>query len=118
MIDNSENIQLVGQNICQLRKDLGISQVELAQILEINKRTLCSYEKGLRKVPINLLPTISHCLKVSTDKLLGLEEIEQDRRSADVKLMKRFQKISSLPEDKKKTIVQIIDTLLTGAIKS
>ena len=76
MLDNSENILLVGQNICQYRKELGISQVELAQILGINKRTLCSYEKGFRKVPINLLPKIADCLKVSADRLLGLESFE------------------------------------------
>ena len=118
MIENSKDIFFIGQNICRLRKDLGITQVELANVLGINKRTLCSYEKGFRKVPINLLSQIAESLKISTDKLLGLEGLELDGRSADAKLMKRFQKISSLSEEKRKTIVQILDTLLADASKS
>ena len=113
MIKDLENITLAAQNIAKFRKAMGISQVELAAILGINKRTLCSYEKGVRRPPIDLLPTIAQSLKVSVDQLLGLEPAIIDGRSADFKLMKRFQKIASLPEEERKTIVQIIDTLLT-----
>jgi transcriptional regulator with XRE-family HTH domain len=115
MIKNTENIVQLGSNICESRKSIGITQVELASVLGINKRTLCSYEKGLRRVPIDLLPSIASTLKVSVDQLLGLQTLDIDGRSSDAKLMKRFQKISSLPEDDKKTIVHIIDTLLAKA---
>jgi transcriptional regulator with XRE-family HTH domain len=105
----------IGQRLAQLRQAVGLSQVALAEYLHINKRTLCSYEKGVRRVPIELLPKIAEQLRVSCDDLLASTGTRVDRRTADSRLMKRFQMVATLPPEKRQTVVRVLDTLLADA---
>jgi transcriptional regulator with XRE-family HTH domain len=103
-----------GQRLVQLRLAKGVSQVELAEHLGINKRTLCSYEKGIRRLPITFLPKIAERLQLSCDEILDFSAA-LDGRSSDAKLMKRFQRLVELPSDKRQPILSILDTLLAAA---
>ena len=42
---------MVGERLLALRKDAGLSQEELAGILNINKHSISSYERDINEVP-------------------------------------------------------------------
>ena len=42
------------KEFASIRKDLGKTQKELAQILGISLKAVCSYEQGWRKVPVHI----------------------------------------------------------------
>ena len=107
--------QEIGQRIVAFRKSQGVSQVQLATALGISKNLLCAYEKGRRRIPATNLAYIAQYLEVSADECLGLKEIVIDGRNANVKLMRRFQRIIALPDDKRKRIIKVLDSFLAEA---
>jgi transcriptional regulator with XRE-family HTH domain len=116
MIDEKEYIN-IGKRIVSIRASRGISQAELSRLVDTARRNMCAYEKGTRRIPAPLLANIADALNVTTDEILGIKNLSLDPRGWEFKLMKRFQKISQLPEDKRKTLVHIVDTLLSDAAK-
>ena len=109
---NTENFYIeLGEAITTERKKRGITQSDLANNIGISSRVLCSYEKGTYRIPSETLATIAHHLGLSVSELVG--DIQTtDKRTLHVKLMQRFYKLESLPENERKTIVQVLDTLL------
>ena len=62
----------VGTNIRKERKNLKISQNELAKILDVSRPAVGAIEKGTRKVTAEELIKLSKAFSVSVDQLLGL----------------------------------------------
>lgn len=62
-----------GQNLKELRLDLGISQRKLGEILGVVNQTISFWELGTREPDLDTLVEISKFFNVSTDYLLGLD---------------------------------------------
>lgn len=58
------------ENLKLLRKDKKLTQKEIAEKLNINQRTYCTYEKGTREPDISMLIKLADFHKVSIDYLL------------------------------------------------
>jgi transcriptional regulator with XRE-family HTH domain len=102
----------IGQCLVKIRQAQGLTQVELARRLGLSKRTLCSYEKGDRRLPTPLVKDLCTILGVSADELLGIEQLKKDGRSAEVRIQKRLNQITSLPEEDRKMVLDMVDLLL------
>ncbi|MNO22329.1 Tellurite methyltransferase [compost metagenome] len=61
----------LARNICTYRKENGLTQEDLAQILGVSFQAVSKWENAQTMPDISLLPEISRTLKVSIDKLLG-----------------------------------------------
>lgn len=61
----------LGNIILKKRKELGITQQELAKLLHISYQAISRWENGLAYPDIELLPQIADILNTSTDALLG-----------------------------------------------
>ena len=57
-----------------IREDLDITQIEVANYLHIKQNTYSQYENGLRQIPIDLLIELSKFYNTSVDYLLGLTD--------------------------------------------
>lgn len=68
---------MLGQRISELRSSMGWSQVELAKRLNISKQTVSNWENENIQPSIEMLIRISKLLNVSTDYLLGLDNVPQ-----------------------------------------
>ena len=56
-------------NICQMRKENGISQIQLASLLGTSQQTISRIEKAVpEKIPVSFLIEI---FKVSIGKIIG-----------------------------------------------
>lgn len=66
---------MLGQRICELRTALGWSQVELAKRLKVVKQTVSNWENDNIQPSIEMLVRLSKLFNVTTDYLLGLEDI-------------------------------------------
>lgn len=60
--------------IAKLRKDVGMSQAQLAKELNISASTIGMYEQGRRVPGIDMLVTMSRIFDVSLDYLITGEE--------------------------------------------
>lgn len=65
---------MVGERLYDLRKDFGLTQDELAEILKINKHSISSYERDKSEPPDAIKIGIAKFFGVSVDYLLGLTD--------------------------------------------
>lgn len=65
---------MIGDRLKKCRKQEGVTQKELADILGLNQNTIASYETGRRNPSISVLEDIADLLNVSTDYLLGRDD--------------------------------------------
>lgn len=66
---------MLGQRICELRAHLGWSQVELSRRLRVSKQTVSNWENDNIQPSIEMLVRLSKIFGVTTDYLLGLEDV-------------------------------------------
>lgn len=64
----------IGYRISELRKQAGMSQFQLASILDIATSTLGMYETGKREPSLKVMNRIANYFNVTTDYLLGRPE--------------------------------------------
>ncbi|MBE6560315.1 MAG: helix-turn-helix transcriptional regulator [Ruminococcaceae bacterium] len=65
---------MIGERLAELRKDAGLSQDQLAEILHINKHSVSSYERDKSEPPDEIKIRIARYFHVSADYLLGLSD--------------------------------------------
>ncbi len=66
---------MLGQRINELRLAFGWNQVQLAEKLNISKQTVSNWENDNIQPSIEMLVRIAKLFHVSTDYLLGLDNI-------------------------------------------
>lgn len=64
----------LGERLKELRKEMGLTQKEVAERLNINSVTYLHYEKAQREPPLTLLADFAIFYQVSVDYLLGLSD--------------------------------------------
>jgi len=66
--------EIIADKLKDLRKEKELSQIELANLLKIDKSTIAKYETGAAVPSVHMLFSIAKFFDVSTDYLLGLED--------------------------------------------
>ena len=64
----------IAERIREMRKAKQLNQVELADVLNVDKSTIAKYETGVSAPSVYMLVAIAKFFDVSTDYLLGLED--------------------------------------------
>jgi hypothetical protein len=76
------------------------------------KRMVAYYETETDRPPAHLLPAIVNALAVSFDDLMGAGHLPSEPVEVDVRVWRRFQRLQSLPPGEKKTVLNLLDSLL------
>ena len=66
---------MLGSRIKELRKEFGLSQVELALRMEVTKQTISNWENENIQPSIDMLVGLANVFNVTTDYLLGLDDV-------------------------------------------
>lgn len=99
----------------ELRKEKGVRQIDIANILEVSKQCYSNYEKGLREPDNATLQKLSEFFGVSIDYILGATDIrtilpsDTPLTTEEKLLLDLFAKV---PEDKQKLVLQMIKAAL------
>ena len=64
----------ISKRIKELRTEVGITQVELAEKIGVNQATIANYEKNRRHPDIQTIKKLCDCFEVSADYLLGFSD--------------------------------------------
>lgn len=70
----------------ELRKNLGLSQNELAEKLNMTQQRISAYEKGKREPDIDTIKQLADFFAVSTDYLLGKSNIRNSNTNTEIKV--------------------------------
>lgn len=102
-----------GERLATLRKDRGLTQVQLAGLLDVSQQAITAYESGQRRVPISTLPLLAHTLGVSVEDLIGVPAKRgTGKRGPAPKLQQQLEQLSRLPKAQQRLVSQLIDTVL------
>lgn len=75
---------LIGKKIKQMRRELDLTQEELAAHLGISFQSVSKWERGDGYPDITMLPALSNYFKVSVDELLGVGELEMREQYREI----------------------------------
>ena len=84
----------IGEKICQLRKDRGMTQEMLAEQLVISAQAISKWERGVANPDLEMIPKLAKIFNISTDELLGIAA----PRAAESELEKRIASLERLLE--------------------
>lgn len=104
----------LGKRIAELRKEQGLTQAQLGEILGLSQQQVAHLEVGRRRVPVSLLPSLARALAVSIEELIG-EGPKPAKRGPTPKLQQQLERISQLPKSQQRFVVQMLDTVLQQA---
>jgi len=97
-----------GEKIVLLRKQLKWSQSDLAKHVGTSAPIIGRYERGEIKPSIEVAAKIAEALGVMVDYLIG----NSDKMALDKKMLKRMEEIEKLPEENRKMVFTVIDSLI------
>lgn len=103
-----------GGRIAALRRAQDITQVELAETLDVSQQTINSYEVGRRRVPVSTPPILARTLGVSVEALIG-EKAPQIKRGPTPKLQQQVERLSTLPQSQQRLVMQMLDGVIARA---
>lgn len=107
----------LGERLARIRKDKGLTQVELAEKMGIIQPVLSDYERGRLRPYAEMIARFALSLGVSADELLGLKAPRRDRSREDPearRLWKIFQLVVSLPEKDRRAVVRLVHSLVSA----
>lgn len=74
----------IGENIRNFRKKNDMTQEALADRLGVTYQSISRWENGTTYPDLELIPAISEVLSVTVDELLGMPQIEKEKRATEV----------------------------------
>lgn len=99
---------MIGERLLDLRKEAGLTQDDLANILSINKHSISSYERNINEPPDEIKIEMAKYFHVSVDYLLGItaSPTPYDNTKNYLRLPMDF------PEEAKKELLHYVDYLI------
>lgn len=105
------NIQ-IGQNIKRIRESAGLTQEQLAVVLDLGDKHVSAIERGAVGVSLPTLARLCTALGVSADRVLFGPAAEQDARAAALHLM--TERLEHLPERQFWAVKDVVDAVLSA----
>jgi len=113
-----------GKRILNLRIRKGISQVEMAKLINVDSSLYCRYEKDKQTIPIRHLNAICNFFDVSLDYILGFTTVMQyDKMVKEINAiksgerLKQFRKENKLTQDKLANILNTVHQVILSMKK-
>jgi transcriptional regulator with XRE-family HTH domain len=112
-----ENTSLIfANNITVLRKQLGLSQYDLANKTGISQRMISHYENDSNIPPIDRLQALATALEVPVSKLFESKTAQKtspaDLTGIDPRSVKKLKDILSLPVDDRNDLYRILNKMV------
>lgn len=76
----------MGKKLTEIRKKMGYTQQEVAEIIGIGRATLSNYEKGERTIDIITLHKLCSLYCISIDYLVGMKEVSKPESNYEEKI--------------------------------
>jgi transcriptional regulator with XRE-family HTH domain len=110
-----EGARAIGERLARIRKERGITQIEMAELLGVSQGNVSDYERGEVRLHGELLVKFARILKVSADEILGLEASRPTRVPRDRRLLRRLQDLDRLSKRDREALLRTLDAFLAKA---
>jgi transcriptional regulator with XRE-family HTH domain len=113
----SSDKETLGQRLARVRKQKGLTQVELAERTGLIQVIVSDYERGKLRLPAEMAVRFAEALGVTTDELLrpSKNHPAQSGKKPSLKLIRRMEQIEALPTYQQRALLTTIDTFIAAA---
>jgi transcriptional regulator with XRE-family HTH domain len=111
-----QDTETLGARIARLRREKGMTQVELAQRLNVSQPVVSDYEHDVIRLPTDAVVQVAELLGVSADELLGMKTAVRAASGASIKnrrLYRRMQEIEKLPRRDQEALLRTIEAFIS-----
>ncbi len=112
MIDQITFAKELGRRIAEHRKIEGLSQAQLAKLVECSQQMIGDYETGRRRIPACKLASIADALSISTAELLDGAVHPQTKRGPSSRIEQLATRVAKLPRARQKFVTAMIENAL------
>jgi transcriptional regulator with XRE-family HTH domain len=109
--DDKVFFKALGKQVANLRKEIGMTQTQLADALGVSQQLIAAYEAGSRKIPASLLPIFSKMFAVSIEQLIGMAKMPSKRGPAS-RLQQQMEQIAQMPKAKQKLAMDMLEAII------
>ncbi len=103
----------IGARLRALRLERGVSQTELAKLIGTHQTAISQVEVGRRGISLQQIVKVARALKVTHDQILGEGHgVKPIKRLRDGRLLRRLERIETLPATKQRVLLQMIDAFI------
>ena len=112
-----EDAETLGVRIARLRREKGMTQIELAERLRVSQPVISDYENGVIRLPADTVAQIAEVLGASADELLGLKAPAAQAAGGikNRRLYRRMQEIEKLPRRDQEALLRTIEAFISKA---
>jgi transcriptional regulator with XRE-family HTH domain len=111
--------ETLGLRLAQVRKEHGLTQVELAERTGLIQVVVSDYERGRLRLPADMAVRFAEVLGVTVDELLQPSKkrggTSKTTKQPSLKLVRRMEQIESLPIYQQRALLTTIDTFIAAA---
>ena len=104
----------LGRRIAKQRKELGLTQIELAERIEATQKIVTSYERATRQMPAWRLPVIAQALETTPEELLGVGQ-QKRGRGRESRFEQQLERLKQLPRSEQQFVMKMLDNALAHA---
>lgn len=108
----SMDMAAFSERLRQLRTQRKLTQGRMAEILGVSLRMYCRWEAGEAMPYADTLVKIADALGVSSDELLGRQEIRSEGRIHNVELHRLYQQVDLLSDEDQQALIILLDSLV------
>ena len=99
----------LSDRIVLLRKQTGMTQIELADKIGVSKSQYIRYETKDVQPPANIMNKLADALGTSVDYLISGDKSEKAKATLkNSELIQRFKEVDALPEEEQGVLIKII----------
>lgn len=105
-----------GRRMAMLRRQKGLSQRELGELLGATQKTVDYYERRTLNPTLDVIQKVAEALEVSPAQLIGDHNglMKTSRKTGPTsKVQKVFEVVSNLPRRQQEKIIHVISALVT-----
>ena len=106
--------ETLGLRLAQVRKERGLTQVELAERTGLIQVVVSDYERGRLRLPADMALRFAEVLGITVDELLQAPK-GHPAKHPSLKLVRRMEQIESLPVYQQRALLTTIDTFIAAA---
>ena len=112
-----QDAETLGGRIARLRREKGMTQIELAERLRVSQPVISDYENDVIRLPADTVVQIAEVLGASTDELLGLKAPAAHAAGGikNRRLYRRMQEIEKLPRRDQEALLRTIEAFISKA---
>jgi transcriptional regulator with XRE-family HTH domain len=103
-----------GEKLRSIRTSKGITQYQLADLMNISQRMIAHYENQSKRPPLDKIKSFANALNVAIEELTGSGEISREQKKKEevsYSIMKRVKVVEQLPLRDQRAIFRLINSL-------